>query len=336
VIAPNPELCIVVPARNEQENLPTLAAEIRDVLQSAHISFELLIVDDGSSDRTPAIISELAATHDFVRGLILSRNFGHQAAVSIGLTHARGAAIAVMDADLQDRPADLVALYRRWQQGADVVYAVRRSRKEGWMLRAAYKIFYRVLAKAANIPIAVDSGDFCVMSADFVSQLNELPERLRYVRGLRAWLGGVQVALPVDRDPRRAGRPQYTFTRLVRLAIDGLVSFSYAPLRLSAVMGFIFAVGAFVSGIVVLIWKILGLLPQGFGIATIALGVFFLGGVQLLTIGILGEYVGRVFDEVKARPVAVVSAVLEGSSNGGSDGYVEGPARTNRMTRIPD
>ncbi|HKC90597.1 MAG TPA: glycosyltransferase family 2 protein [Candidatus Limnocylindria bacterium] len=336
MIAPHPDLCIVIPACNEQENLPVLAAEVRDVLQSAGISFELLMVDDGSRDRTAAVIRELAATHSFVRGLILSRNFGHQAAVSTGLIHARGAAIAVMDADLQDRPTDLVALYRRWQQGADVVYAVRRSRKEGWMLRTAYKVFYRVMARAANIPIAIDSGDFCVMSADFVEQLNELPERLRYVRGLRAWLGGVQVALPVDRDPRRAGRPQYTLARLVRLAIDGLVSFSYAPLRVSAVMGFIVAAGAFVSAIIVLVWKILGLLPQGFGIATIALGVFFLGGVQLLTIGILGEYVGRVFDEVKRRPVAIVSTVLAGGSNGGSDGYAEGSARTIKMTRIPD
>jgi glycosyltransferase involved in cell wall biosynthesis len=311
-----PDLCVVVPARNEQDNLPTLATELREALQAAGISFELLIVDDGSRDRTPTVIRELAANHGFVRGLVLSRNFGHQAAVSVGLLHARGRAVAVMDADLQDRPADLVALYRRWEEGADVVYAVRRSRKESWMLRAAYKAFYRILARVADIPIPVDSGDFCVMSARFVLQLNQLPERLRYVRGLRAWLGGVQVALAVDRDPRRAGRPQYNFARLVKLAIDGVVSFSFAPLRIAAFAGFVVAGGAFVGAIVVLVWKMLGILPKGAGVATIALGVFFLGGVQLVTIGILGEYLGRVFDEVKRRPVAIVSEVLEaGSSN---------------------
>lgn len=302
-----PDLCVVVPAHDEEANLPVLVREVERACGEAEIGVELLIVDDGSRDGTAAVIRALTAEHAHVRGLLLSRNFGHQAAVSLGLHHARGRAIAVMDADLQDRPADLVALYRRWEDGADVVYAVRRSRKEHVLKRLAYRTFYRLLARLARIPVPLDSGDFCVMSAAFVRRLNALPERLRFVRGLRAWLGGQQVALEVDRDARRAGEPQYTMAALVRLALDGLVSFSDAPLRLATILGLVVSGASFVGAAVVLGWKISGRLPDGLGLATIALSVLFLGGIQLLTIGILGEYVGRIFDEVKERPVAVVA-----------------------------
>ena len=218
-----------------------------------------------------------------------------------------------MDADLQDRPSDLLALYRRWQSGdADVVYAVRRSRRESRVMQLAYRAFYRILARVAKVSIPLDSGDFCVMDASFVRRLNELPERVRFVRGLRAWLGGRQVPVPVDRDPRRAGRPQYTLPRLVRLAGDGVVSFSDMPLRLASVLGVMVSLAAFAGALLVIVWKLMGLLPTGAGIATIALSVLFLGGIQLLTIGILGEYVGRIFDEIKARPVAVVAQVVGG------------------------
>jgi dolichol-phosphate mannosyltransferase len=302
-----PDLAVVVPAHNERENLPMLARELEEQLGAAGVTFELLIVDDGSTDDTADVVRQLVNEFTFVRGLRLSRNFGHQAAISEGLKHARGRTIAIMDADLQDRPQDLVLLYRQLQAGADVVYAVRRTRREGFLLRSSYRLFYRLLAKTAAVPIPVDSGDFCVMSSEFVSRLNDLPERQRYVRGLRAWLGGRQLAFPVDRDARRAGKPQYTFTKLMKLAVDGLVSFSFVPLRLASTLGFIVAGFAFVGVAIVIIWHQLGLLPSGAGLATIALGVFFLGGVQLIAIGIVGEYLGRVFDEVKRRPVAVVA-----------------------------
>jgi dolichol-phosphate mannosyltransferase len=305
-----PDLCIVVPAYNEEKNLPVLLEELGAALDPAGIAFEVLFVDDGSRDRTVDVIRGLTAKHTNVRALILSRNFGHQAAVSIGLQHARGRAIAIMDADLQDRPSDLVQLYRRYLEGADVVYAVRRTRRENLFKRAAYAVFYRVLTRLASVPIPVDSGDFCVMSAEFVTRLNRLPERLRYVRGLRAWVGGRQVGAPVDRDSRRTGRPQYTFTKLCRLAIDGLISFSYVPLRLASMLGLAISGLAFVGFLVVLTWKLMGILPRGAGVATIALSVLFIGGVQLLTLGILGEYIGRIFDEVKARPIAIVSELL--------------------------
>jgi glycosyltransferase involved in cell wall biosynthesis len=307
------DLCVVVPAHNEQGNLPILYRELSEHLGSAGIRFELLIVDDGSTDDTAAVMRGLSTQYHNVRGLRLSRNFGHQAAVSTGLLEARANAVAVMDADLQDRPADLVPLYRAWQAGADVAYAVRRSRKEHIALRAAYLAFYRLQSRLANIPVHVDSGDFCVMDARFVGRLNELPERLRFVRGLRAWLGGRQVAVPVDLDARRTGRPQYTLRQLVRLAIEGFVSFSDAPLRIASVFGFVVSGIAFAGMLVVLWWKLSGRLPIGMGVATTTLSVLFLGGVQLIAIGILGEYVGRIFQEIKARPVAIVDEIIDGA-----------------------
>lgn len=312
--APIPDLGIVVPAHNEYENVPALHEALARVLDPAGIRFELLFVDDGSRDGTAEAIRRLAAADTRVRALILSRNFGHQAAVSVGLQHARGRALAVMDGDLQDRPEDLVNLYRRWEQGADVVYAVRGTRPEGLFLRAAYKLFYRILAKTARIPIPLDSGDFCVMDARFVDRLNALPERLRFVRGLRAWLGGTQVAVTVERGERHAGESKYTLRRLMRLATDGIFSFSDAPLRMASILGVVVSVGSLLGFVVVLAWRLMGLIPTGAGLATIALSVLFLGGVQLLTIGVLGEYISRIFDEVKARPVAVVQEVVDGGS----------------------
>src|SRR5919198_1274366 len=269
-----PQLCIVVPAFNEEENLPVLHRELCTALDARGISFELLIVDDGSRDGTVDVLRRIASSDRRVRALRLSRNFGHQEAISIGLQHARGRAVAVMDADLQDRPSDLLLLYERWRAGADVAYAVRRSRRENLRRRFAYRLFYRLLARLADIQIPLDSGDFSIMDGAFVERLNALPERLRFVRGLRAWLGGRQEAVPVDRDARRHGEPQYTFSKLLRLAFDGLFSFSDAPLRFASLAGACVSVLAFVGAVVVLIWKMMGVLPQGAGVATIALGVF--------------------------------------------------------------
>lgn len=312
-----PNVGIVVPAFNEEENLPTLVSEICSTFQPAGVSFELLVVDDGSSDATPAILRQIAARDPRIRGLILTRNFGHQAAISIGLSHIRGQCVCIMDADLQDRPEDALALYRaRDAAVADVAYAVRRSRRETWVKRLAYRTFYWLLARLARISIPLDSGDFCVMSRAFVNRLNELPERLRFVRGLRSWIGGRQIGVPVDRDARRAGTAKYTMAKLFRLAVDGLVSFSDVPLRLASVLGFAVSALAGLGIIVVLAWRLTGRLPSGAGIATIALSILFLGGVQLLTAGILGEYVGRIFDEVKRRPVAMVSEFVNTQTSG--------------------
>jgi glycosyltransferase involved in cell wall biosynthesis len=311
---PLPELSIVVPAFNEQENLPVLYRELTQALDARGVSFQLLVVDDGSRDRTPEILRQLARQDARVIGLRLSRNFGHQEAISIGLQHAKGRSVAIMDADLQDRPSDLLSLYERWRGGADVAYAVRRTRREWLGRRLAYLAFYRALARLADVQIPLDSGDFCVMDSAFVERLNALPERLRFVRGLRAWLGGRQEAVLVDRDARRFGEPQYTFSKLLRLALDGLFSFSDAPLRLASLVGASISMLAFAGAVVVLVWKFMGELPSGAATATIALGVFFLGGLQLLTIGILGEYISRIFREVKSRPVAVVAEMISGTT----------------------
>jgi dolichol-phosphate mannosyltransferase len=306
-----PDLCIVVPAHNEEQNIQTLLSELASTLEPAECTFELLIVDDGSTDATADVIRSLSRSDRRVRGLVLRRNFGHQAAISIGLVHARGGAVAIMDGDLQDRPSDLLALYRECRSAsADVAYAVRRTRRENAFKRAAYHVFYRLLARLARISIPLDSGDFCVMDRAFVDQLNALPERLRFVRGLRSWIGGRQIAVAVDRDARRAGEPKYTMSKLIRLAVDGLVSFSDVPLRLASVLGFSVAGISALGVVVVLIWKLIGALPSGAGVATIALSILFLGGVQLVTAGILGEYVGRIFEEVKGRPVALVAEVI--------------------------
>jgi len=303
-----PDLGVVVPAFNEQENIPVLLRELAETLDPAGCTFEVVVVDDGSTDATAEVIRELARTDRRVRGLILTRNFGHQAAISIGLSEVRGNAVAIMDADLQDRPADALSLYRECRAAsADVAYAIRRSRQEGAIKRGAYRVFYRLLGRLARIEIPLDSGDFCVMDRRAVDRLNELPERLRFVRGLRSWIGGRQVGVEVDRDPRRAGKPKYSVSKLLRLAVDGLVSFSDLPLRLASVIGFSVSGLSVIGMIVILAWRFTGKLPSGAGIATIALSILFLGGVQLLTAGILGEYVGRIFEEVKRRPVAIVA-----------------------------
>ena len=318
----SPDLCIVVPAFNEETNLPVLVRELDEVMGAADIDYHLVVVDDGSRDGSREVLRELCAERPRLSAVFLSRNFGHQAAVSVGLQEASGRAIAVMDADLQDKPSDVVSLYRAWQEGADVAYAVRRTRKEGLLLRTLYRTFYRLLHGIASVDIPLDSGDFCVMDGAFVERLNALPERQRYVRGLRAWLGGNQVAVPVDRDPRRSGEAQYTFSGLLKLAVDGFVSFSFVPLRVASYVGTVVSLMAFVGVIVVFVWRFTGNLPTGSGLATIALSVLFLGGVQLLTIGILGEYIGRTFDEVKARPVAVVGDRM-GSDRGIRSGGIQ-------------
>jgi dolichol-phosphate mannosyltransferase len=318
-IAPQrePDLGLVIPAYNEAENIESLLGELDSVLAPAGCTYEVLLVDDGSTDGTAELIRARARIDARVRGLVLTRNFGHQAAISIGLSHVRGRTVGIMDADLQDRPADVLSLYRELAtSAADVAYAIRRSRREGPLKRFAYHLFYRILERLARVSIPLDSGDFCVMTRSFVDRLNALPERLRFVRGLRSWVGGKQIGVPVDRDARRAGRAKYTMRKLVRLAVDGLVSFSDVPLRLASVLGFLVSGLSILGMIVVLAWRITGKLPSGAGLATIALSILFLGGVQLLTAGILGEYVGRIFEEVKRRPVALVAEFVEGGRSG--------------------
>ena len=240
-----------------------------------------------------------------VKYIRLARNFGHQAALTAGLAHAAGQAVLVMDGDLQDPPEVIPELVERWQEGYEVVYAIRRHRKEPPTQRLAYALFYRLLSRVASLHIPLDAGDFCLMDRRVVDQLNALPERNRFLRGLRSWVGFRQTGVEYERQARYAGRTKYDFWRLTRLAVDGLVSFSFLPLRIASSIGFLVSVVSMIVAFYYLVLRLSGSQePAGF--AAIIVAVLFLGGVQLITIGIMGEYVGRIFDEVKSRPVYIV------------------------------
>lgn len=304
-----PVLSVVVPVFNEAENLPELYGRLLGAMSAIGEAWELVFVDDGSRDGSRDILRRLADDDARVVVVELARNFGHQTAISAGLEHSRGDGVIVMDADLQDPPEVLPQFVARWREGHDVVYAVRASRKEPWLKRAAYSAFYRLLQRVANVEIPLDAGDFCIMDRRVVDLLTGMPERNRFVRGIRSWVGLSQVGLPYERQARHAGRPKYTFTRLVYLALDGLVSFSYLPLRVITALGLAVSLIAIVAAVLYTIQKLtVGLSPPGF--ATLIVAVLFLAGIQLCTIGVIGEYVGRIFDEVKRRPLYVVRQVL--------------------------
>ncbi|MBW2716707.1 MAG: glycosyltransferase family 2 protein [Deltaproteobacteria bacterium] len=297
-------ISVVVPLFNEGENLRELISRLDAALEGRH--YEFMLVDDGSSDDTREQLAKLANRRPEIKVLSLSRNFGHQAAITAGLEHASGDAVVVMDGDLQDPPEAIPGLISRWFEGYDVVYAVRRNRKEGPLKRAAYSGFYRLLKRLSYLDIPLDSGDFALMDRRVVDLLNHLPERNRFVRGIRSWVGFRQVGMEVEREARAAGDPKYTVKMLRRLAFDGIISFSHAPLRIFSSLGLVFSVGSFLS-ILVVLWIRLFTDMSVPGFASTATLILLLGGVQLLGIGILGEYIARIFDEVKNRPNYIVA-----------------------------
>jgi polyisoprenyl-phosphate glycosyltransferase len=305
-------ISIVVPAYNEEEGLSELYRRIAASAQAWGEDFELILVDDGSRDRTLAIATDLAQADRRVKVVSFSRNFGHQAAVSAGLAHSKGNIVAVMDADLQDPPEELHQFITKIREGYDVVYAVRTKRKEGPFKRLAYYLYYRLLARLATLDIPLDAGDFCVMSGAVVDAINALPERNRFVRGLRTWVGYRQTGLAYERAARFAGDSKYPFSKLLKLAADGIINFSYRPLQLISLLGFFTAALAVVLGLIVLVLyigdhTILGFNPrQARGWTSLALLLLFSSSVQLVGMGILGEYIGRIFEETKARPIYVV------------------------------
>jgi dolichol-phosphate mannosyltransferase len=305
---PDLDLCVVVPAYNEALNLETLREEVTAALEPLGLVWQFLFIDDGSTDTTPAVLAAMRERDSRVTFVRLARNFGLQSALAAGLALAIGRAVIVMDADLQDDPAALATLVRAWQGGADVAYAVRTHRREGLIRRLAVSAFYRVLSAAADIPIPRDAGSYAVYDRRVITTLNALPERNRYLPGLRAWVGFRQVPIPVARRARHAGEPTQSLGRLTALAVDGILSFSKAPLRLATMLGFAVTLLSAIALLVVVYWRFIQhSFPSGVGLATIALALFFLSGVQLLLFGIIGEYVGRVYDEVKQRPHFVVA-----------------------------
>jgi len=299
------EMSIVIPLYNEEEVFAELTRRLKAVLDGLPFRAEVVLIDDGSCDSTSHLIADACGKDARFRGVVLSRNFGHQAAVTAGMRHAAGRTVAVLDGDLQDPPEVLEDFHRRLNEGFDVVYAVRQGRKENFLKRLAYYAFYRVLRRLATISIPLDSGDFCIMSQRVVRIINSLPERHRFVRGMRSWVGFRQVGCPYDRAGRAGGHSKYSLARLAALALDGIFTFSEKPLRWSSYAGAVVAALAFLWALRTIAWRLLTneSLP---GFATMATGMFFLGGVQLLSIGILGEYVGRIHNEVKARPPYVV------------------------------
>jgi polyisoprenyl-phosphate glycosyltransferase len=306
-----PEISVVIPIFNEQENLTELYQRLLSVLEPNGICFEIVFIDDGSCDRSVELLHQICATDGRVVVVELARNFGHQVAISAGIDLARGRAVILMDADLQDPPEVLPQFIAKWREGHDVVYAVRERRKENWLMRLAYTGFYRLLRRVANIQIPLDAGDFCIMDRRVVDILSGMPERNRFVRGIRSWIGLDQVGLPYERQARYAGQAKYTFSRLVFLALDGLVSFSYIPLRAITIMGFIVSLISILLAAGYTVQKLtIGLDPPGF--ATTVVAIFFLAGVQLITMGVIGEYVGRIFEEVKRRPLYIIRRVQQG------------------------
>lgn len=309
-------LTAVIPCFNEQEVLPLLERRLFDALSSLSTDWEVIFVDDGSTDGTFAQLAAFHAREPRARVLRLSRNFGHQTALWAGLHYAKGQVVAVLDADLQDPPEVLSVCLDRWREGYDVIYAIREKRKEGLLRRFLYAGFYRLLKRVADVNIPIDSGDFCVMDRRVVSVLRQMGERNVFVRGLRAWTGFRQIGIPYERAARAAGDSKYSMGRLTKLAVDGIFSFSAFPLRLATWIGLAWVLIAFFSLLFVLAWRIVGFEFLGMvagdvpGWASTVMVTLMIGGVQLFLMGMMGEYIGRIYEEVKLRPRWVVSETL--------------------------
>lgn len=301
---------IAIPVFNEQEVLPELLRRVAAVLDRIPGGpHEVVFVNDGSRDNSRELLEAAAASDRRVVVVHLSRNFGHQAALSAALDHVTGDAVLCMDADLQDAPEVLPDLLAKMDEGYDVVVARRIARKEALWKRAAYHIAYRLIAKLSDVPLELDAGDFALMSRRIVASITALPERERYLRGLRSWVGYRQTSVAVVRDARAAGESKYSLIRLVQLALDGAFSFSIVPLRISALIGLIGISGALLFSLYAIFVRIfLGQSPQGFTALFVA-GTF-IAGILLIALWIIGEYVGRIYAEVKRRPVYVVERVV--------------------------
>ncbi len=316
-------LSVIVPLYNEEDTLAELESRLPPAVAGLGFqALEFLLVSDGSLDRSEPIICEMVERDPRFRGVFLTRNFGHQAAISTGLTHARGSVVTIIDGDLQDPPEVIPKLVQALEQGADVAYAVRERRQENIFKRFAYFLFYRLLGGISSIDIPLDVGDFCCMRRRVVQAMLALPERNRFVRGLRAWVGFKQVGVGYERGARFAGTPKYTLRKLLTLAYDGLFSFTSLPVRVIQAAGFILSiVSLFIAvGYFVLYLVAPERFPQGF--ASLIISIWFFGGVQLLCLGIVGEYVIRTHDEGKGRPSAIVREIVEAGAAPSSDRQV--------------
>jgi glycosyltransferase involved in cell wall biosynthesis len=304
---PRPRLSVVIPFHNEQENLAALHARLAGVLAGIG-THEIIFVDDGSRDRSAEVVLGLQEADPAVRLVRLSRNFGKEGAVAAGLDTARGEAVVVMDADLQDPPEVLPEMIARWDAGYEVVYAVRRKRKEVFWKRAGYHLFYRIMRVVAEVDMPLDAGDFCLMDRRVVDVVGRLPEKNRFMRGLRSWAGFQQVGVEYERPVRHAGDAKFTFRKLVKTAVDGLLAFTSAPLRAAVYTGFLTA-AAGVLFLAVALYHRLFVANTAAGWTSLVAVVLILGGAQLIVTGVLGAYIARIYEETKQRPVYLVDEV---------------------------
>ncbi len=307
----SPTFSVVAPVFNEAESLPEFINRVTAVMKKLNEAWELVLVDDGSKDRSGEIILQHAAKDNHIRPVLFARNFGHQIAVTAGMDYAQGQAVILIDADLQDPPEVIPELIANWRDGYEVVYAVRRQRKgKSFFKRFTASFFYRMINRITEIDIPLDTGDFRLMDRRVVDVLNKMREHHRFLRGMSAWVGFHQVGVPYDRAARFAGETHYTFKRMVGLALTAITGFSFFPLQLATYLGFISAGVAIVAIPVVIALRLLGS-AAFFGQATTLIAVLFFGGAQLISLGILGEYIGRLYDEARGRPLYIVRQAPE-------------------------
>ncbi len=302
---------IIAPIYNEIENLPELYRRVKEVMGSSGEPWELILVDDGSTDGSTVKIRELAEADKIVRPVIFARNFGHQVAITAGWDYARGDAVVIIDADLQDPPEVILELAKKWKEGYEVVYAVRAERKgESWFKKFTAAAFYRLIYSITDVKIPVDTGDFRLMDRKVVNVLKQMKERHRFPRGMSAWVGFRQIGVEYKRAARVAGVTKYPFSKMLKLALNAITGFSYFPLQVATYFGF---ASASISILAIPVVAVLRLAGSHFfeGQTTTLISVLFLGGVQLISLGILGEYIGRLYDEAKGRPLYIVSEAPE-------------------------
>lgn len=311
-MAQDPLISVVVPCYNEEDSLPEMYRRLSEVLVNTGLRWEIVLINDGSRDLTEEVMRRLYSDDPaHIRVIQFARNFGHQIAVTAGMSYAAGDVVVLIDADLQDPPELIHEMLKKWREGYDVVFAVRKSREgENAFKKATASLFYRLLEKITEVKIPLDTGDFRLMDRRVVDAVNSMKEHNRFLRGMVTWVGYRQTGLEYERAPRYAGESKYPFIKMLRLAWDGVTGFSYFPLQLATYLGFIIAALSVVMIVVVIAIRLFSEVEPLKGQATTLVMVLFLGGVQLMTLGIIGEYLGRIYNEVRDRPLYVVSEIM--------------------------
>ena len=304
------DLSVVIPVYNSAEIFPELHRRLVETLSDTVQSYEIIAVVDGCTDNSAEVIEMHTKENPHLKMVELSRNFGHQMAITAGLELSSGEMVVVMDDDLEDQPELLPKFISKAQEGYDVVYGIREKRKVSIYRRVAFRFFYRLLNRLSAIDMPYDSGDFCLMKRPIVDALNAMPETNRYIRGLRTWLGLKQVGIEYERGKRPTGQSGYRLINYIKLAMDGILSFSYKPLTFVSVIGFIVALASFLAGMRLIILKLMGKPIDIPGWISIMVTVLFIGGIQLISIGILGQYIARIYDEVKRRPKFIIKRTI--------------------------